>query len=57
MVTRNPVGRFLGAIWRALDVLRRALHLVVLLVLVLIVLAVLAPDLPLVAQSSALVLA
>ena len=49
--------KLLGKIWRALDSVRKILHLFVLLVLAVIVLALLAPDGPRVPRDAALILA
>ncbi len=46
----------LGKIWRALDGVRKVLHLLVLLILTVIVLALLAPDEPRVPRDAALIL-
>jgi len=56
----NPVPlkkRVLGTIWRALDRIRKVLHLLILLPLALIVVAGLAPDVPTVPTDAALILA
>jgi len=55
----NPlplIKRVLGAIWRALDGIRKVLHLLILLPLALIVIGGLAPDLPTVPTDAALIL-
>jgi protease-4 len=56
----NPLSlimKLFGTIWRALDGVRKVLHLLVLLVLTVFVLAVLAPDEPRVPSEAALILA
>ena len=49
--------KLLGTIWRALDGLRKVLHLLILLPVLVILLAVLAPDRPRVPRDAALILA
>ncbi len=56
----NPLSlimKLFGRIWRALDGVRKVLHLLVLLVLTVFVLAVLAPDETRVPSEAALILA
>ena len=56
----NPlplIKRVLGTIWRALDGIRKVLHLLILLPLALILVAGLAPDVPTVPTDAALILA
>ncbi|MGH8496642.1 MAG: signal peptide peptidase SppA [Gammaproteobacteria bacterium] len=56
MSKRNSVFRFFHGVWRALDGLRRALHLILLLVFVLFLLAIFSANIPVVPDSAALVL-
>ncbi len=49
--------KLLGTIWRALDGLRKVLHLLILLPVLVILLAVLAPDRPRIPRDAALILA
>ncbi|CAN5160260.1 signal peptide peptidase SppA [soil metagenome] len=53
----HPLFRFLHGIWRALDGLRRFLHLLLLLFIVIVLIAIFSSDIPLVPDRAALVLA
>jgi protease IV len=53
----KALATFFGFVWRALDALRKVLHLIVLLVLFLGLGAVLSPSLPIVPHKTALVIA
>ncbi len=56
----KPLGlimKLLGTLWRALDGVRKVLHLLILLPLTVILLAVIAPDRPRVPRDAALILA
>ncbi len=56
----NPlrlIKNVLGTIWRALDGVRKFLHLIILLTLTLVILAALAPDVQIVPRDAALILA
>jgi protease-4 len=53
----KTVATIFGFLWRALDSLRKVLHLLVLLVLLAIGVAVMSPRIPIVPQSAALVVA
>lgn len=57
MSNRSLIFRILGGIWRALDRLRRALQLILVLGIFAVLLAALAPDVPVVPDSAALVVA
>jgi protease IV len=53
----KSIARFFGMLWRGLDGLRKVLHLIVLLALFLVVIAALSPNIPIVPQKAALVIA
>ncbi len=53
----KAIAAFFGFVWRALDALRRVLHLIVLLVLFLGIAAALSPSIPIVPHKAALVIA
>jgi protease-4 len=53
----KTIGAFFSFVWRALDALRKVLHLIVLLVLFLGLAAALSPSIPIVPHKTALVLA
>lgn len=53
----KAIASILGLIWRALDGVRKVLHLIVLLVLFLLIGAALSPSIPIVPTNTALVLA
>lgn len=53
----NPLVWFLRGLWGALDGLRKAIHLLILLVIALVVVVALTPDRPVVPSNAALVLA
>ncbi|HLS82630.1 MAG TPA: signal peptide peptidase SppA [Steroidobacter sp.] len=53
----KSIATFLAFVWRGLDVLRKALHLIVLLAIFLAATAVLSPRIPIVPHGAALVLA
>jgi protease-4 len=53
----KTIGAIFGFVWRALDALRKVLHLIVLLVLFLGIAAALSPAIPLVPHKAALVIA
>lgn len=57
MSMRHSIFRFVHGVWRALDGLRRALHLILLLIVVIFLLALFSSDIPVVPDSAALVLA
>lgn len=53
----KAIAAFFGFVWRALDALRKVLHLIVLLVLFLGIAAALSPSIPIVPHKAALVIA
>ncbi len=53
----KAIAAFFAFVWRALDALRKVLHLIVLLVTFLLIAAVLSPNVPLVPHETALVIA
>jgi protease IV len=53
----KPIVRFFSFVWRALDGLRKVLHLIVLLVTFLVIFAALSPSIPIVPHKAALVIA
>jgi protease-4 len=53
----KSIAAFFAFVWRALDTLRKVLHLIVLLVTFLVIAAALSPDIPLVSHKTALVIA
>jgi protease-4 len=53
----KSIATFFAFLWRGLDVLRKVMHLIVLLVLFLVVFAALSPNIPIVPQKAALVVA
>jgi protease IV len=53
----KPIVNFFTFVWRALDALRKVLHLIVLLVMFLFIGAALSPNLPIVPHKAALVIA
>lgn len=53
----KAIAKFFGYVWRGLDGLRKALHLIVLLVFFVLVVAALSPNIPIIPAKAALVLA
>ena len=53
----KSLATFFGFVWRALDTLRKVMHLIVLLVLFLGLAAALSPSIPIVPHKAALVIA
>jgi protease IV len=53
----KAIATFFAFLWRGLDVLRKVMHLIVLLVLFLVIGAALSPNIPIVPQKAALVIA
>ncbi|HEV8333285.1 MAG TPA: signal peptide peptidase SppA [Steroidobacteraceae bacterium] len=53
----KPIVNFFTFVWRALDTLRKVMHLIVLLVTFLLIFAALSPSIPLVPHKAALVIA
>ncbi|HKS55468.1 MAG TPA: signal peptide peptidase SppA [Steroidobacteraceae bacterium] len=53
----KPIVNFFTFVWRALDALRKVMHLVVLLVTFLLIFAALSPSIPIVPHKAALVIA
>src|SRR4026207_266235 len=53
----KAIAAFFTFVWRALDALRKVLHLIVLLAMVLLIGAVLSPSVPIVPHKAALVIA
>jgi len=53
----NAIARFFSFVWRSLDTLRKVLHLIVLLVMFIVIFRALSPNIPIVPQKAALVIA
>jgi protease IV len=53
----NAIAKFFSFLWRSLDTLRKVLHLIVLLVMFTVIFRALSPNIPIVPQKAALVIA
>jgi protease-4 len=53
----NAIAKFFSFLWRSLDTLRKVMHLIVLLVMFTVIFRALSPNIPIVPQKAALVIA